>query len=46
MYSCTQLLQALEDGSLDRRLAPVYAPDGTGLDQARTRALRVTNSLL
>ena len=46
MYSCTQLLQALEDGSLDRRLALVYAPDGVGLDQARTRALRVTNSLL
>ena len=31
MYSCTQLLQALEDGSLDRRLALVYAPDGAGL---------------
>ena len=46
MYSCTQLLQALEDGSLDQRLALVYAPDGAGLDQARTRALRVTNSLL
>ena len=46
MYSCTQLLQALEGGSLDQRLALVYAPDGVGLDQARTRALRVTNSLL
>ena len=45
MYTCTQLLQALEDGGCDARLSALYAPGGVGLDQARERALRVTKAL-
>lgn len=43
MYSCEQLLQALEGGGCDAPLAAVYT--AAGLDQARARAVRVTRSL-
>ena len=43
MYSCNQLLQALEGGRCDASLAAVYTPEG--LDQARARAVRVTKAL-
>ncbi len=45
MYSCTQLLQALQNGGCDQALTAVYAPDG-GLEQARRRAIHVTESFL
>ena len=37
MYSCNQLLQALEAGQCDAPLAAVYTTEG--LTQARARAL-------
>ena len=43
MYSCNQLLQALKGGQCDAPLAAVYTT--AGLDQARTRALRVAQAL-
>nr|WP_326165458.1 galactokinase family protein [uncultured Oscillibacter sp.] len=43
MYSCNQLLQALESGRCDAALAAVYT--GAGLDGARARALRVARAL-
>ena len=45
MYTCTQLLQALESGNCDARLSALYAPEGNGLEQARERAIRVVKSL-
>lgn len=48
MGSCNQLLQALHDGVHDSALAALYALDGTqdSLDQARERAIRVTQGLM
>ena len=43
MYSCNQLLQALEAGQCDAPLAAVYTAGG--LTQARARALHVTQAL-
>lgn len=43
MYTCNQLLQALESGQCDAPLAAVYTAGG--LDQARARALHVTEAL-
>ena len=43
MYSCNQLLQALEAGQCDAPLAAVYTAGG--LAQARARALHVTQAL-
>ncbi len=43
MYSCNQLLQALEAGQCDAPLAAVYTSGG--LTQARARALHVTQAL-
>ena len=44
MYSCDQLLQALKDSGCDQALSAVYAPGGAGLDQARGRAVHVTET--
>lgn len=46
MYTCTQLLQALESGACDEALSVLYAPDGGDLEAARSRAIRVTSALL
>ena len=43
MYSCDQLLRALESGQCDAPLAAVYTAQG--LTQARARALHVTQAL-
>ena len=43
MYSCDQLLQALEGGRCDAPLSAVYTTGG--LSQARARALHVTKAL-
>ena len=43
MYTCNQLLQALEGVQCDAALAAVYTAGG--LDQARARALHVTGAL-
>lgn len=43
MYTCNQLLRALEDGQCDAPLSAVYT--AAGLDQAKARALRVTQAL-
>ena len=43
MYTCNQLLQALEGGQCDAPLAAVYTAEG--LVQARARALHVTQAL-
>ncbi len=45
MYSSTQLLQALQNGGCDQTLMDIYAPSG-GLEQARNRAIHVTQSFL
>ena len=46
LRSCTQLLQDLKSGACDAALAALYAPNGApGLDQARQRAVRVTEAL-
>lgn len=46
MYTCTQLLQALESGACDEALSVLYAPGGGDLESARSRAVRVTSALL
>ena len=43
MYSCYQLLQALENGQCDPALAAVYTQEGLG--QARARAICVAKAL-
>ena len=43
MYSCNQLLQALEGGRCDAPLSEVYTSEG--LAQARARAIHVTRAL-
>ncbi|MCI8810326.1 MAG: galactokinase [Oscillibacter sp.] len=45
MYTCMQLLQALREGGCDQALTAIYAPNG-GLEQARERALHITESFL